>query len=237
MRYFTLDWYHDSLVSQMCFSLRKSPKASTLNEKFFESLYKSEKNWYVRFCKRAARFSKVPFSKEAAEAEFDKNYKDNLEFINTLPSEITLKIADMRVFALGTVNYEMADEITRYCGQINRKCEAVANEYEATLNSLKKKLGDIKVDDLYLLKNAEILNARVVSEDLEIRSESNEFTLRLKSFSGDNLNDLAGAVIVAYELIEISDERFSLGLLCESSDGELVEIELSFNDFEIIAGI
>ena len=104
MKYFTEEWYHNTLISQMCFSLRKSNRATSLSDKFFEKLYNSEKSWYAKHLKRAAKFTRTPFDKTAAEAEFDQNYKDNLEFVKSLPDEITSKIADMRIFALGTVS-------------------------------------------------------------------------------------------------------------------------------------
>ena len=71
----------------MCFSLRKSNRATSLSDKFFEKLYNSEKSWYAKHLKRAAKFTRTPFDKTAAEAEFDQNYKDNLEFVKSLPDE------------------------------------------------------------------------------------------------------------------------------------------------------
>ena len=79
MKFFTEEWYHNTLVSQMCFSIRKSGRATCYSDKFFDKLYKSESTWYARHMKRAAKFNRIPFDKNAAQAEFDKNYQDNLE--------------------------------------------------------------------------------------------------------------------------------------------------------------
>ena len=232
MKYFTLEWYHDTLVSQMCFSLSKSAKAAKYSDKFFESLYKKEKKWYVRYLKRTARIMKSPFSVAESEKTFDKNYQDNLSFVNTLPSEITSKIADMRVFALGTVEHSIADEITRYCGRVNRRCEQTTQDYEASLKPIADKLGHIKVEDLYLLNEAEISVIEKSGNDVIIYSDSNKFKLVLRNASCDVADNLKYAIIVAHELI-LEGDGLSFGILCENTDGKILEIAFSISDYEI----
>ena len=228
MKYFTQEWYHNTLISQMCFSLRKSNRAAVLSDKFFEKLYKSEKAWYVKHLKRAAKFNRIPFDKVAAEIEFDDNYTDNLEFVKTLPDEIITKIPDIRVFALGTVSYEMADELTRYCGKLNRECEAVQTEYENSLEVLAGEIGWTSINMLNALPDAEII--AVTDDNTAVVIETSERKIILDGATPSQ--QLSGARIIAFEVLKES-EKYCLGLLCEDAQGKLFDETLCFSKITV----
>ena len=230
MKYFTEEWYHNTLISQMCFSLRKSNRATSLSDKFFEKLYNSEKSWYAKHLKRAAKFTRTPFDKTAAEAEFDQNYKDNLEFVKSLPDEITSKIADMRIFALGTVSYEMADELTRFCGKLNRECESIQTEYENSLDTLANEIGWTPINMLNALPDAEIVSVTNESGASVITTGERKVALE----GADASSRLVGARVIAFE-VNKSDEngKYCLGLLCEDAEGKLFDENLFFSSINV----
>lgn len=225
MKYFTEEWYHNTLISGMCFSLRKSNRATVLSDKYFDKLYKSEMSWYVKHLKRAAKFTRAPFDKIAAAAEFEQNYKDNLEFVKTLPEEIIGKIADIRVFALGTVSYEMADELTRFCGKLNRECEAVQSKYDDSLEALAENIGWEPINMLNGISDAEITSVCKQDDSLSITTAERKVILAGASSS----DRLEGARVIAFEITKGEESgKYSLGLLCEDKDGTLFDESLDF---------
>ena len=230
MKFFTEEWYHNTLISQMCFSIRKSGRASTLSDKFFEKLYKSEMAFYAKHLKRAAKFSRTSFDKAAAEAEFEQNYKDNLEFVKTLPNEILDNIADIRVFALGTVSYEMANVLTRYCGKLNRICQEVQEKYDDSLEEIAEIIGWTPINMLNMISDEEITCVEHVNSVLEI-STANSVIKLTDATASDKLKN---ATVIAFELGRDSDSsKFYLGLLCESSDGTLFDEMITFCAIEV----
>ena len=229
MKFFTQQWYHNTLISQMCFSLRKSNRAVEASNKFFEKLYKSEMAWYVKHLKRAAKFSRTSFDKTVAEAEFEKNYKDNLEFVKTLPEEIISKIADIRVFALGTVSYEMADELTRYCGKLNRECETIQTKYDDSIEDIAEKLGWEPINMLNGISDSEIKAVEECDGKAVIVTDERKITLD----GGITGNDLVGASVIAFEISENDENGLYLGLLCESLDGSLFDKIIPFSSIEV----
>ena len=230
MKFFTQEWYHNSLISNMCFSIRKSNRATVLSDKFFEKLYKSEMAWYSKHLKRAAKFNRVAFDKSAAEAEFEQNYKDNLEFVQTLPDEILKDIVDIRVFALGTVSYNVADKLTRYCGKLNRECEKVQSEYDDSLDSVAEKLGWTPINMLNMIADTEIRIVEQIGNTAEISTDS--CVVRLVDGNADDR--LVGATVIAYEIgCDEETSKFYLGLLCESSEKELFDETITFSTIEV----
>jgi putative heme iron utilization protein len=225
MKFFTQEWYHNTLISQMCFSIRKSNRAAIFSDKFFEKLYKSEKAWYVKHLKRAAKFTRTPFDKVVAEAEFDQNYKDNLEFVNALPQELISEIADIRVFALGTVSYDIADKLTRFCGKLNRECEAIQKEYDDSLEFVAEKIGWTPINMLNALPDAEINSVTEVDSTLTITTNERKIILE----SGKPTLELVGARVIAFEIVENNEnDKYVLGLLCEDTKGELFDECINF---------
>ena len=230
MKFFTEEWYHNTLISQMCFSIRKSGRASTLSDKFFEKLYKSEMTFYVKHLKRAAKFNRTSFDKAAAEAEFEQNYKDNLEFVKTLPEEIINNIADIRVFALGTVSYEMADALTRYCGKLNRSCQEIQEKYDDSLEEIAGIIGWTPINMLNMISDEKITCVEQAGGVLEISTDN--CVLKLTDATADR--KLEDATVIAFELGRDGDSsKFYLGLLCESSDGTLFDETIPFSAIEV----
>ena len=230
MKFFTEEWYHDTLISQMCFSIRKSNRAQALSDKFFEKLYSSESEWYAKHLKRAAKFNRSAFDKEAAKAEFDKNYEDNLEFVKTLPDEILSEIADIRVFALGTVSYEVADKLTSYCGKLNRKCQSIQENYDDSLESVAQIISWTPINMLNMISEAEIVSAD--SENGATIIKTSECKITLGGCNGSNC--LVGARIIAFELTTSDeDKKLCLGLLLEDAEGKLFDESLYFDSISV----
>ena len=230
MKFFTEEWYHNTLIAQMCFTIRKSGRASVLSDKFFEKLYKSEMAFYAKHLKRAAKFNRTSFDKMAAEAEFEQNYKDNLEFVNTLPNEILDNIADIRVFALGTVSYEVADVLTRYCGKLNRICQSIQEKYEDSLEEIAEIIGWTPINMLNMISDEKITCVEQSNGVLEISTDS--CVVKLADAAADK--KLENATVIAFELGHDDDSaKLYLGLLCESADGTLFDETLHFGTIEV----
>ena len=157
MRYFTKQWYIDSLISDMCFQLRKTEKAGEYSDKFFEKLYAVEEKAYLRFSKRSSKLGHLPFDEKAVRAEFASNYKDNLEFVKAnLPNDILSDVKDIRVLALGSATHEIAMRITRFCGKKNRLCESAERKYNDASEEADEKLGGFVTKTLFELVGAPI---------------------------------------------------------------------------------
>ena len=239
MKFFTKEWYHDTLVAQMCFQVRKDFKAATFSEKYFESLYQSQKGWFIKHMKRAAKHSNTVFNAASAEAEFDASYKENLAFVASLPQNILDKIADVRILALGNATQDNIIEITRYCGQINRKCEAIVEEYEGEREKAAETLGWYKINSLNKVECAPVAKVELTDGNLKITT-SPEVTeiaceLVLHGFEAEEDSHLAleGSTLLYTEILTTDDGRFAFSLLCESASGEIFEFNSSCQDLEI----
>lgn len=242
MKYFTKEWYHDSLVAQMCFQIRKDFKAAKHSDKYFHSLYEAQKSWFVKHMKRAAKHTRSQFDLVAAETEFEANYQENLEFVrSSLPSEILEKVADVRVLALGCAEQDILLEITRYCGQINRKCEKISEDYDAIVENIAAQVGWYKINSLNKLSNAPVLKADLATPNrwvIETSPEVTEIACKLTLIDPQNRCEdtasLEGLTILYFELLPAEhDAKWTFSMLCERKDQSLVEIEIAISDFEI----
>ena len=240
MKYFTAQWHRDTITAEMCFQMRKDSKAGAFSEKLFTSLYESQKNWYVKHLKRAAKHLKQPFDPKAAEAEYEANYKENLDYIRAnLPAEILNKVADHRVLALGVAEYDVLMEITRFCGGVNHRCELVREEYEASLEALAEQIGWLKINMLGKIANAPIASVSLADGRLTVVTspEITEIACTLTLSDADaNLPEwesLIGTVILYHELLDEGNGRYSLSLLCEKEDGSFLEATAHMKDIEI----
>ena len=149
MKYFTKEWYHDTILAEMCFQLKKTSRAAKYSDSFFEYLYKSQKKWFINNQKHVAKFNRTPFDMAAAEAAYEANYNENLEFVkNNIPKEILDKVADIRVLSMGSATGEVVDEITRFCGKVNRKCEKISEDYDEKVEKLAERIGWYKINRL-----------------------------------------------------------------------------------------
>ena len=229
MRYFTKEWYNDTLLAEMCFQIKKTSRASKFSESFFQYLYKAQKKWFINNQKHVARFSKVKFDLAAAEAAYDANYNENLEFVKAnIPQEILEKVADVRVLAMGSASPEITDEITRFCGKINRKCEKVSEDYDEQVEMLAERIGWYKVNSLNKLANAQIVETKEEDGAFIIRT-SPEYTdiaceAVLKNAAVAEADErLVGAVVLHFEILPADKEGFvELNLLCRAEDDKSV---------------
>ncbi len=240
MRYFTKEWYNDSLVAEMCFQLRKTDKAGTFSDNFFEKLYALEKKMYLKHLKRAAKFERRKFDETASGTEFDSNYKENLAFVKAnLPSDILDEVKDVRVLALGSATYEIADKITRYCGQVNRKCELAKRKYDEATDETVERLGGVMPPLLSELVGAPVASTGGDGSHNVVITTSHEYTgtavrVTLENASLIEHDPLAiGSMICNYELLAIEDGRFEFSLLAISQDSSLHVITAAGNSFKI----
>ena len=242
MKYFTEQWYNDTLVANMCFQLRKSAKAATYSDDYFEKLYKKEQKVYLKYTKRMSKWLKEKYDEADAIADFESNYKTNYSFINdNLPSEISSQIADMRILALGTATYDVAAQITKFCGTIDRKCAKVLEEYENSTGEIAEKYGFEKANKFYALNDNMATRVDVDNDALIIELDPNTVDVengQTDYFELEDANIICGQLnteltILCHELSiqEDDSDRLVLSLLCKSNDGEFSEFSVSFSNF------
>lgn len=239
MRYFTKDWYNDTVLAEMCFQIKSSHKAEKFDEKYFQSLYNAQKSWFVRNEKRTAKYSGTKFDKEMAEAKFEADFNENLEYAKTkLPADIISSVADVRLLGLGIAAYDVLQAIVRYCGQVNRKCEAIKSEYEDENEKLAEKIGWYKINTLNLITNACIISAEQVGNDF-VLTTSADYTgvackVTLTSATDISVGDgLVGSAPLLIELLPTEKEgELELNLLCSTEDGKSVEFSARACDIE-----
>lgn len=240
MRYFTKEWYNDSLVAEMCFQLRKTDRAGVFSDKYFEKLYALEKRVYIKHLKRAAKFERRKFDEGAASLEFDSNYKENLAFVKeNLPSEILDGVKDVRVLALGSATYEIADKITRFSGMKNRQCEAVKRKYEEATDDVVEKLGGVMPPLLKDLIGSPVSMAGGDGFGNVTIETSHEYTgvaLRVTLENADLTEHEPGAIggmICNYELLALEDGKIEFSLLALAEDSSLHIITAVGKSFKI----
>ena len=239
MRYFTKEWYNDSLIADMCFQLRKNEIASVYSEKFFEKLYAVEERAYEKYAKRNAKATKQGFDKEAVAREFANNYKENLEFVKAnLPEDILANVKDVRVLALGTATNDIAMQITRFCGKKNRLCEAAEREYNNASEEADEKVGGAVANRLLTLIGSEIIsienngeNATLIFNPAE-SSETRSITLENATLVGTD-GSLGGATIAKYELLTAKDGGFEFAILALGKDNSLLTVSYKADSLSV----
>lgn len=240
MRYFTKEWYHDTILAEMCFQLKKTSRASKYSESFFQYLYKSQKKWFINNQKHIAKFNKVSFDLAVAEAEYEANYTENLDFVKSnIPEEILCKVADVRVLAMGSADGEIVDEITRFCGRINRNCEKVVEAYDAEVEKLAESIGWYKINCLNMLANAPIKSAETDADGnftIETSPEYTEIACKV-TLSSPEISEiderLVGAQILHFEILPAQDSgKIELNLLCKTNDDKSVTFSAIASDLE-----
>lgn len=239
MKYFTKEWYNDTILAEVCFQMRSTSQADKFSEKHFKSLYEGQKKWFMRSEKLIAKQNKVKFDAEAAKAAFEANYNENLEFIKAnIPADILAKVADVRVLAMGSASYEVFHEITRYCGQVNRRCEAVKEEYDGEVEKLAEKLGWYKINSLNWMLNAPIKAAEGDEDGNFIIKTSSEYTdiaCKVTLSGAESVlspDELVGAVVLHLEALP-ADELIEFNLLCTTAGGKSVEFSAKAADIEV----
>lgn len=239
MKYFTEEWHRDTILAEMCFQVRKNSKASKFSEKYFQLLYADQKKWYIRHLKHAARFMREKFDADKAGAEFDANYHENLEFVqNSLPLSILNNVKDIRVLALGVAEHDVVQEITRFCGQVNRRCESVRAEYDRTLEELAEEIGWYKINSLNMLANAPV--EKIDGENTIVIETSNIYTdiacrvIFTDAQTQGIFEEIVGSTVRYFEILKGENEKkYQLNMLCERSDGSFVSLSIQMNDIDI----
>lgn len=239
MKYFTKEWYKDTIVAEMCFQMNTSRKAAVFSEKFFESLYRDQKKYFIKERKRIAKYSNIEFDASIAETEFEANYKENTEFIKSnLPAEILEKVADLRILALGTVEYDILQEITRYCGRVHRRCEKVTDEYDAAVEDLAETFGWERINLLNRLTNSAVSVAESEDNDF-IFATSAEYTgvpcsVKLIGAKVVTFEEgLIGSTLAQFEILPADEGMLCFSALCLKEDGSLVEFSAEMKDLEV----
>ena len=239
MRYFTKEWYNDTVIAEMCFAFRKTQKADVYSDKFFEKLYVIEKKAYLKHSKRAAKFEKRKFDPVASGEEFDRNYEENLAFVKAnLPEDILCDIKDLRVLALGSVTYEMAARITRFCGQINNRCEATKRKYDEANDEVVDRMGGCIPHLFSELCGAPI--AEIVCEGNDsVVTTSHEYTgvavriILANACLVDRDEGLEGAMIYKYELLPHGESGIEFSVLAIKEDSSLVTFTFTADSLKI----
>ena len=241
MKYFTKEWFDDTILAGMCFQVKKSDKAAEFSEKYYLSLNKDQKKWFIKSEKYIAKHNKVKFDPVAAEAAFEANNRENLDYIKAnLPSEILEKVADIRVLALGSASPEVTDAITRFCGGVNRRCEKVAEEYHSEVEKLADKLGWEKINMLNRLLNSAIELCQADENGNFTFATSAEYTdvpcrvdlIGAKVITCDD--GLVGSAVANIEILPSENGALVFSALCQKLDGTMIEFSAEAQDIEVI---
>ena len=241
MKYFTKEWFSDTILAEMCFQVRKSAKAATLSEKYYDSLYKEQKKWFVRNEKFIAKHNKVKFDLASAEAAFEANFAENLDYVKTnIPEEILMRVADIRVLALGCAEGEIVNEITRFCGRVNAKCEAVAEAYNREVEKLAESIGWEKINLLERLLGSKIELCEADGNGNFAFATDKEYTgvpcrvdlIDAKIITNDD--GLVGSAVANIEILPSDDGALSFSALCQKLDGTMLEFSAEMKDLEVI---
>lgn len=238
MKYFTTEWYREGVASQMHEPMRKTQNAAQFSEKFFEKLCKLEKKAFVRYYKRAARFQRQSFDATAAEKQFDVNYEENLAFVKeNLPEDILADVKDVRVLALGSVEYDVAARIERYCGKLKKRCRDAEEQYEEQLELIAEAMGLDTVNALDSLIDTQIELIEMNGSDLVIglwgeETRANITVILRGAQIPENSQAALGGVVCRHELLSLEDS-ISFGLLCVDENSMPFTMEITAKSIEI----
>ena len=169
MKYFTKEFYALERLSYANRYVKVSKSAERKDEAFYRRVY--EKRYAV-----FAGFEKA-FDAELCKRKFTERNSELTAIYSKLPKEISDKIADMRVFALGYASAEVKRLLRPYCAELRhivrqtrKNAYAETNEAEDRLSrplglseyddrlitEIREKDGDVylKIEDIYLLFKA-----------------------------------------------------------------------------------
>ena len=224
MKYFTKEWYNDSLVADMCFQLRKTEKAAKYSDKFYEKLYAVEEKAYIRYRKHELKVLKQSKTADEMKEEFRQSTITNLEFVKkNLPEEILKDIADVRILGLGSVTDEMHTKITKYCGRLHSKCKSAERHYEEESDEAFAVIDGKTSKILSDLAGAELMSINHDAEitTFELSTDYADISITLTNASATEENTFVkGGFVVKTELICNEEKRFEFSLLCITDDLE-----------------
>ncbi len=241
MKYFTKEWFADTVLAEMCFQVKKTAKAAKFSEKYCLSLYKDQKKWFVKNEKFISKHNKVKFDLEAAEAAFEASHKENLNYVKAnVPAEILDKVADVRVLALGFASYDIHDALVRFCGKVNRRCEQVTEAYDTEVEKLAEKLGWERINLLNRLSNSAIELCEESGDGKFVFATSAEYTgvpcrvdlLNARVIKCDE--GLVGSAVAHFEILPSESGALTFSALCQRPDGSLIEFSADMDDLEVI---
>lgn len=241
MKYFTKKWFADTVLAEMCFQVKKTAKAEKLSEKYYLSLYKDQKKWFIKNEKFIAKHNKVKFDLEAAEAAFEASHRENLDYVKAnVPAEILDKVADLRVLALGCASYNVHDALVRFCGKVNHRCEQVTEAYDAEVEQLAEKIGWEKINLLNRISNSAIELCEESGNGNFVFATSAEYTgvpcrvdlLNARVIKCDE--GLVGSAVAHFEILPSESGALTFSALCQNLDGSLMEFSAEMDDLEVI---
>jgi hypothetical protein len=243
MKFFTPEWYNDTIVADMHSQMRKTQSAAEFSEKFYEKLYKLEKKAFLRHSKRAAKFSREKFDAMAAEKQFDANYEENLAFVKAnLPAEILDRVKDIRVLALGSAEYDVAADIERFCGRVQRECKAVEAAYDEELENVATIVGWDTIHALDTLIGSPIESVNVCDNGkiTVVTAGDPEYPSYTVTLDGAQMLtpdvSVMGAVIAQHELTR-GENGLLLGILCVGESAGAVACEFSASKISIAKSV
>jgi hypothetical protein len=241
MKFFTKEWYADTILADMCFQLKASSKAAKFDEKYFLSLYNGQKKWFVRSKKYIAKHNKTTFDLAAAEAAYEASHQENIAYVKAnIPQEILNDVADVRVLALGSATHDVTERIVRFCGQVNQRCERVTAEYEAEVEKLAANIGWVNINLLNKISNSAIELCEGDGNGNFVFATSAEYTgvpcrVDLKNAKVILCDEgLVGASVAHFEILQGDGDSLIFSALCQKIDGSLIEFSAEMSDFEVI---
>jgi hypothetical protein len=241
MKYFTKEWFADTILAEMCFQVRKSAKAAVFSEKYCDSLRKEQKKWFIKNEKFIAKHNKVKFDLAAAEAAFEANCIENLDYVKAnLPVEILSRVADIRVLALGSAEPQIVDEITRFCGRVNARCEAVSEAYNTEIEKLAESIGWEKINLMERLLGSKIELCEAYDGKNFAFATDKEYTgvpCRVDLIDANVItcdDGLVGSAVANVEILPSESGAFVFSVLCQKLDGTMLEFSAEMKDFDVI---
>lgn len=237
MKFFTKEWYLNSVASLICFDLKKSNKAQKFNEKYYNSLYSSQEKWFLKNRKLLAKQTHTEFDEEKTKLDFSNQCKENLDFVKaSFPESLWSSMPDERLLALGTADSDTLAAITHYCGELSKKCDKAQREYEDSCEILAEKIGWYPINSLEKLVNSPICSLDTDGSTVTIKTSPENTDLACKVVLSvakiTSTDNVFSAYILYPEILEDGD-RFVLNLLCEGENKELLEFSAEFQGIEI----
>ena len=238
MKFYTPEWYNDTVVSEMYAQMRKTQSASKYSDKFYEKLRKIELRAFKYHAKRTAKIMRQKFDAQAAEQQFNANYEENLAFVKAnLPDEILQNVKDIRVLALGSADYEVTAQIERFCAKMMKKCRNIESQYEEQLEIVAQSVGWETVNSLDLLIGSPIEsvvnhgNKVVVTTSAELVGVSYKITL--SGVSDESVPQNAQSAIIHRPELVANGDKLGFGILCFDEESKPLTVEFCAENISI----
>lgn len=143
MKYFTKDWYKLSQKTDFHLLLEEEKQADTFSEEYFQHLYDSELNSWLKLQEEVASILESnevtntddnneyqPFNRKKATEQFHEGFIYNKEYFKKeLPSTILQEIADIRVFTLNKATRLVIEAVTNFCEENEKSVSSTSKNY------------------------------------------------------------------------------------------------------------